>query len=244
MDTVYLLPILISVIAFLYASVGHGGASGYLALMALAGISPGEMKTSALLLNSLVSAIAFAHYYRAGHFNIRLLWPFVAASIPLSFIGALVPLDDRLFKILLAACLVAGILGLLGVFRKKDTGTIRDVRIPGALAGGAGIGLVSGMIGIGGGVFLGPLVLLLRWADMKQAAAASAAFVLLNSIAGLAGTWTNGLHVSNEIYSWIVAAVIGGMAGAYSGSLRFNASMLKYILSTVLLFACFKLIAP
>lgn len=244
MDTVYLLPILIAVIAFLYASVGHGGASGYLALMALAGISPGEMKTSALLLNSLVSAIAFVHYYRAGHFNIRLLWPFAAASIPLSFLGALIPLDDRLFKILLAGCLVAGILGLLGVFRKKNIGTIRDVRIPGALAGGAVIGLVSGMIGIGGGVFLGPLVLLLRWADMKQAAAASAAFVLLNSIAGLAGTYTNGLHVSIEIYSWIAAAFVGGMAGAYSGSLRFNASMLKYILSTVLLFACFKLIAP
>lgn len=234
---------IVLIVAFFYASVGHGGASGYLAILALAGYSAGEMKSSALILNILVSAIAFLQYYRQGYFRFNQLWPFASLSIPFAFLGANIPLEGHLYKIILAGCLLLAVARLLGIFgRSVSTEDLRRIHLPSALVCGALIGFISGMIGIGGGILLSPLLLLLRWADMKQAAAVSAGFIFLNSIAGLAGSFSSPTEISNSLYGWIIAAVIGGIAGSFYGSRRFNVTFLKYVLSSVLLFACVKLI--
>ena len=233
--------LLIAIVAFLYASVGHGGASGYLALMVIFGISPVLMKSSALLLNIFVSGIAFIQYYRQGHFKWKILLPFILLSIPLSFIGAKIHIEVRVYKIILAACLMIATLRLLGVFGKNDDAKINDVKfIPAVLIGGV-IGFISGMIGIGGGILLSPFLLLLHWADIKKASAVSAAFIFLNSVSGIAGA-SSGQQFSPQIYSWVTAAIIGGTAGAFFGSRKFNHVVLRYILSIVLIFACTKLV--
>lgn len=229
-------------IAFLYASVGHGGASGYLALMVLFGINPVLMKSSALLLNIVVSAIAFIQYYRQGFFNRKLLIPFIILSIPLSFIGAKIHIDIGLYKIILAICLLLATMRILGLYGSKDNSQTSEINFILALFVGAVIGFISGMIGIGGGILLSPVLLLLHWADMKQIPATSAAFILLNSIAGIAGASMNAESFSPQIVEWVVIAIAGGALGSFYGSSRFNHVVLKYVLSLVLLFACTKLI--
>jgi uncharacterized membrane protein YfcA len=233
--------LLIAVVAFLYSSVGHGGASGYLAVMVLFGISPQLMKPSALLLNLFVSSIAFIQYYRHGYFRWKLLLPFIILSIPLSFIGAKIQIDTHTYKIILAACLLIATLRILGLFGKSDNAKLKEVKFIPALFIGGILGFVSGMIGIGGGILLSPVLLLLHWSDMKQTAAVSAAFIFLNSVSGLAGASIGSEVFSSNIYLWTAAAIIGGSAGAFYGSRKFNYVVLKYILSTVLLFACTKL---
>ena len=234
--------ILIAIVAFLYASVGHGGASGYLALMVIFGISPLVMKPSALLLNVFVSAIAFFQYYRQGHFKFKLLFPFILTSIPLSFLGAQIQIETHTYKIILAACLFLAILRLLGAFGKNSSAQLKGVNFYLAMLIGGMIGLISGMIGIGGGIILSPILLLFRWSDMKQTAAVSAAFIFLNSIAGIAGAFESMENIPSQIYLWAFAGIIGGTAGAFYGSSRFNIVVLKYILSIVLIFACVKLV--
>jgi len=241
MSTYYLL-ILIGVVAFLYASVGHGGASGYLALMILFGISPALMKPSALLLNIFVSSISFYMYYRQGYFKWLTILPFILLSIPLSFLGARIHIDEHIYKLILGICLLIATLRLLGVFGKVNLTDIRDVPfIPAMLIGGV-LGFVSGMIGIGGGILLSPIILLMRWANLKQAAAVSAAFILVNSISGIIGASTSGQVFSPDILKWVAAGIIGGSIGAFYGSSRFNFSVLRYILSGVLIFASYKLL--
>jgi uncharacterized membrane protein YfcA len=233
---------LIVIVAFLYASVGHGGASGYVALMVLFGISPAIMKPSALMLNLFVSAIAFTQYYRQGYFRWKVLLPFILLSIPFSFIGARIQIDTHTYKIILAACLLIATLRILGIFGKLTFTSVTEIKFFPALLIGGVIGFISGMIGIGGGILLSPVLLLLRGADMKQTAAISAAFIFVNSLSGLAGASITSQSFSTSIYMWATAAIIGGTAGAYFGSSRFNFVVLKYVLSIVLLFACTKLI--
>jgi uncharacterized membrane protein YfcA len=233
---------LIPIVAFLYASVGHGGASGYLALMVLFGISPALMKPSALVLNIFVSAIAFFQYYRQGHFKWKLLVPFIILSIPLSFLGAKIHIDVHTYKLILAGCLVIATIRILGFSGKASETGIKELKfIPALLIGGL-LGFVSGMIGIGGGILLSPVLLLLHWSNMKQTAAVSAAFIFLNSISGLAGASLSAQSFSSEIYLWAGLAIIGGTAGAWYGSLKFSPLVLKYVLSLVLFSACIKLI--
>jgi len=237
----YYFLVLIAVVAFMYASVGHGGASGYLALMVIFGISPALMKPSALVLNIIVSAISFAMYYRSGHFKWKILLPFVILSIPLSFLGARINIDARTYKIILGICLLIATLRLVGVFGKANFQDTREIKfVPAMLIGGV-LGFVSGMIGIGGGILLSPVLLLLKWADMKQTAAVSAAFIFVNSVAGITGAASSHQSFSPEIYAWVLAAVVGGSFGAFYGSSIFRYSVLKYILSAVLLFASTKL---
>ena len=233
--------LLISVVAFLYASVGHGGASGYLALMVLFGISPLVMKSSALILNVFVSAIAFIQYYREGHFRWKILYPFILLSIPLSFIGAKIHIEVHTYKIILSICLFIATLRLLGFFGNTIKTEIKKIKFIHALLIGGIIGFISGMIGIGGGILLSPVLLLLHWSDMKQTAAVSAAFIFLNSVSGIAGAGMMMQSPSSQIYFWAIAAIIGGTAGAYYGSSQFNNKILRYVLSVVLLFACTKL---
>jgi uncharacterized membrane protein YfcA len=228
------------IIAFLYSSVGHGGASGYLALMALFGVEVVLMKPSALVLNLFVSSIAFLSYYKGGHFRFRALLPFAAASIPMAFFGATLEISPELYKKILGACLFIAALGILVRPRGGDW-EIRRLSIPVALLTGAVIGFFSGMIGIGGGIILSPLLLLTRWAGMKETAAVSAAFIFLNSLAGLSGHLTAGMELSPRILLWIGVVVAGGLAGAWSGSFRLSTVQLKYLVTAVLLIASIKL---
>lgn len=237
----YYFLILIAVIAFMYASVGHGGASGYLALMVIFGISPVMMKPSALVLNIIVSAISFAMYYRSGHFKWKILLPFILLSIPLSFLGARITIEAHTYKMILGVCLLIATLRLVGVFGKANFQETKEIKfIPAMLIGGL-LGFVSGMIGIGGGILLSPILLLLKWSDMKQTAAVSAAFIFVNSASGIIGAASSHQTFSPAIYGWVLAAVVGGSFGAFYGSGIFKHTVLKYILSAVLIFASTKL---
>lgn len=229
----------ICLVAFLYSSVGHGGASGYLGLMALFGIEVVLMKPSALILNLFVSSIAFIAYYRAGHFRFRLLLPFVATSVPLAFLGASLEVPPELYKKILGVCLFIAALRI--VIRTGEEGDRRKMSIPIALLAGAGIGFFSGMIGIGGGIILSPLLLLTRWGSMKETAAVSAAFIFLNSLAGLSGHVIAGMEVSPKIILWIGAVLAGGLLGSWTGGFRLSVPQLKYLITLVLLFASIKL---
>jgi len=226
-------------VAFLYSSVGHGGASGYLGLMALFGIDVVLMKPSALILNLFVSSIAFIAYYRAGHFRLRLLLPFAITSIPAAFLGASLELPPELYKKILGLALFIAALRIL--VRSGDDGERRKLSVPIALVSGVLIGFFSGMIGIGGGIILSPLLLLTRWGGMKETAAASAAFIFLNSAAGLSGHLSAGMEVSPRIFLWIVVVVIGGLLGSWSGGFRLSVKQLRYLITGVLLVACMKL---
>lgn len=234
--------ILLFVVAFLYSSVGHGGASGYLALMAIFGImAPSMMKSSALIMNIFVSSISFFHYYRSGNFRWKLFLPFAIASIPLAFIGGYIILDTLIYKKILGAILIFPILKFFGVFGKTEGDEKEINRIWALLIGGI-IGILSGMIGIGGGIILSPIILLLHWGNMKQTAAVSALFILVNSIAGLLGMFSTGIEIDNLVYLWVMVALLGGFAGAYFGSKKFNNLVLKRILAVVLTLASIKLL--
>jgi|SRR5690242_3709816 len=230
------------IVAFLYASIGHGGASGYLAMMAVFNINPENMRSAALILNLLVSIISFSHYWHKGYFKWKLFWVFAVASIPAAFLGGMIPLHDAIFKKLLGICLLFSILRLMGFLRRNES---KEMRQPSAFQGvitGGSIGLLSGMIGIGGGVLLSPVILLFHWGNMKETAAVSALFIFVNSLAGLSGIALKGLHVNGQIFIWLLIVMIGGLAGGYFGSKKLNFIALKYILSAVLLIAGVKLL--
>jgi uncharacterized membrane protein YfcA len=233
--------VLLMLVAFLYSSVGHGGASGYLALMALFGFAPEVMKPTALLLNIFVSAIAFLHYFRSGHFFWKLFWPLALTAIPAAYIGGLTTPPAALYKQLLGVfLLITAIRFILPL--KPQTTTPNSMNPYWALLIGAGIGLFSGMIGIGGGIILSPLLILLGWANLKQAAATSALFILVNSISGLGGLMQQGIHFSPDMLLFVGVALVGGIGGSYFGAFRFNQKTLKISLSAVLLIASLKLL--
>ena len=238
-----LLIVLIAFVAFAYAMVGHGGASGYLALMALAGMSVVVMRPTALVLNLFVSAISFTQYARAGHFKWSTFWPFALLSMPAAWLGAHVVLDPLIYKRILAVCLLFAVARLFGLFGKGKDGFV-PIPLAWGLVIGVVLGFVSGMIGIGGGILLSPVLLLLNWADMKTTAATSALFIFVNSAAGLAGAFGSGETLSTETVPWIIAAVLGGLLGSRIGAKRLNELRLKQALGVVLLFASVKLMLP
>jgi hypothetical protein len=240
-ENIWLFLGLLPIIAFLYASVGHGGASGYLALMALFSVAPEAMKPTALILNLFVAGIAFYHYYKAGHFNKKLFLSFAITSIPFAFLGGLIEVDASLYKKILGVLLVFAILKMLNVFGKESDG-IRQVRLWQGLIVGGIIGFISGLIGIGGGIILTPLILLLHWGKMKEAAAVSALFIWVNSASGLIGQLASGVVLTVEILVLVAIAFIGGFFGSYYGSKKLNNSILRYILAFVLIIASVKLI--
>lgn len=229
------------VVAFLYAAVGHGGASGYLALMSLFSIAPETMKPTALLLNLFVSGTAFYFYYKEGHFNQKLFLSFALASIPMAYLGGTIDVETRIYKIILGVLLFFAILKMLNVFGKESE-SIKEVKLwQGILVGGF-IGFFSGLIGIGGGIILSPVILLLHWGRMKEAAAVSALFIWLNSAAGLAGQLSNGLTLNSQSVLMVGLAVVGGFLGSYYGSKKMTNKGLRYMLVVVLCAASIKLI--
>ena len=241
MESIVLFYFLLFLVAFLYASVGHGGASGYLALMAIYAVAPHIMKPTALLLNLFVSLTSFIQFYRGKHFNWKIFLPFAVTSVPMAFVGGLITIDTIIYKKILGLLLLIPItrflfFGNISVQDIKRSNTYLSLLI------GAAIGFLSGLIGIGGGIILSPVLLLLKWANMKQAAAISALFIFVNSLSGLAGQLTKGIHFSPEMYLYVIIAFTGGVCGAYFGSLRFKQSVLKYLLAVVLMVAAYKLL--
>lgn len=233
---------LLAIIAFLYSSVGHGGASGYLALMAFFNFSPGEMRSSALLLNIFVSGIAFFQFYRSGNFRWNFFYPFAILAVPMAFAGAGINLETEVYKVVLGICLFFAAFRILGFFGKYTVEEKKQIQFMPALILGGLIGFISGIIGIGGGILLSPIMIFLRWANLKEAAAVSALFILVNSLSGFAGVINTDVTLSPQIYIWIIAALAGGLAGSYFGSKILNQPALRYLLSAVLIFAGFKLI--
>lgn len=241
MDFIYLFYILLFLVAFLYASVGHGGASGYLALMAIFSIAPDVMKPTALLLNLFVSLTSFIQFYRGGYFRMKLFLPFALASVPFAFIGGLITIDASIYKHILGWLLLLPVMRFL-FFSNIQVEEQKKYSLLLAIVIGAIIGFLSGLIGIGGGIILSPVLLLLRWADMKQTAAISALFIFVNSLSGLAGQLTQGIQFTTDMYLYVIIAFIGGLAGVYFGAVKMKQVVLKYTLATVLLVAAVKLI--
>ncbi len=235
--------LLFAVVAFAYALVGHGGASGYLAIMALLSFTPALMKPTALVLNLFVSLIAFVQFYRAGHFKWKLFWPFAAVSVPFAFLGGRMELDPLWYKRLLGLCLVIAALRLFGLFSKRDQ-AITEPPIVLALFVGAAIGLLSGLLGIGGGILLSPVLLLAVWADAKTAAAVSSLFIFVNSAAGLIGSRSEMAVIDPSMILWIGATVIGGLLGSWIGARRAPEPRLRQVLGGVMVLASIKLFWP
>jgi len=241
MDIQILFYLLLFFVAFFYASVGHGGASGYLALMAIFSFSPEVMKPTALLLNLFVSLTSFIQFYRGGHFKFKLFLPFAIASVPMAYVGGLITVETDVYKKILGLLLLIPIIRFLFFANIKVDEIKKSNPFLSLLIGGI-IGFLSGLIGIGGGIILSPVLLLLKWADMKQTAAISALFIFVNSMSGLAGQLTKGIHFSADMYAYVAIAFVGGICGAYFGSLKFNQTVLKYLLAIVLIMAAYKLL--
>ncbi|TXE15004.1 sulfite exporter TauE/SafE family protein [Seonamhaeicola algicola] len=239
-ENIYLFLLILPTVSFLYASVGHGGASGYLALMALFSFAPETMKPTALLLNLFVAGISFYYYYKEGFFNKKLFTSFAVASIPLAFLGGTIEVDASVYKKILAVLLIFAILKMLNVFGKEGN-TIKPVKLWQALVFGGIIGFFSGLIGIGGGIILSPVILLLHWGKMKEAAAVSALFIWVNSASGLIGQISSGIILEKDAFILVAIALIGGFLGGYYGSKKLNNNSLRYILAFVLIIACAKL---
>ncbi|NQY06385.1 MAG: sulfite exporter TauE/SafE family protein [Flavobacteriaceae bacterium] len=234
--------ILLPIVAFFYASVGHGGASGYLALMAMFSSPIAVMKPTALILNLFVSGVAFYHYYKRRHFDKKLFLSFAISSIPLAYLGGRISVDPKIYKITLGVLLIFAVVKMLGLLGDNETKEVKKFNWSFALIIGAIIGFFSGLIGIGGGIILSPIILLLHWGKMKVAAAVSALFIWVNSLSGLLGQLSTNLELDFQVVWLIVLVLIGGFAGAYFGSQKLNNKKLRLVLALVLLMASIKLI--
>jgi len=223
----------------LYSSVGHGGASGYLAAMALFGVSAALMKPAALAMNILVAGLVFVRLWRAGFFSARLFWPFALGSIPLAFLGGVIQLHERVYQYLVAIALLVAAWRLLVIGHEPPK--CAAPRLGVALPVGAGLGFVSGLTGVGGGIFLSPLLLLLRWASMRTTASVSAAFILVNSLAGLAGLLSTGVKLPSGLVWMMLAAFAGAVVGSELAVRRLAPVRLRQLLGVVLVIAAVKM---
>ncbi|NOU48033.1 MAG: sulfite exporter TauE/SafE family protein [Bacteroidales bacterium] len=227
-------------VAFFYASVGHGGASGYLALMALFGFVPDSIRFNALTMNMFVSGIAFISYYRAGFFRWKLIMPFLISSVPAAYLGAQISINPTLYKILLGIFLLIAVFRLLFV-RNMKIKPMHDLPFFLALVIGLVLGLISGIIGIGGGILLSPILILAGFATTKEASAVSALFILLNSASGLAGLASQFINFQPHLIYYIAAVMGAGFVGSAIGSQTLSEYKLRIVLSVVLLAASMKL---
>jgi len=242
MDTTHLILLFFAVglIAFLYSSVGHAGASGYIATMTLFGLAPTTIRPTALVLNILVASIGTFQFWRAGHFSWKLFWPFALLSIPAAYVGGYLQPSASALRILIGVVLLFSSARL--VFHRSDPLQTSAPSRPVAISTGAGLGFLSGLTGTGGGIFLTPLLLFCQWAHIRQAAAVSALFIWVNSIAGLVGYFTKVHSIPSLGLVLAMAAIVGGIVGSHLGSRRFAVPVISLLLATVLLIAGMKLL--
>lgn len=236
--------LLLPIVAYMYANVGHGGASAYLAVLVLAGISPEFLRPAAWIMNLFVAGGAFYAFYLAGHFKSRLLMPFLISSVPMAFFTGSLDIGPLLFKLLLGTCLLIAALRVWCVFNflLSPQQDIKDPSFPGALVAGSGIGAVAGMIGIGGGILLSPLIILMGWGSIKESAGVAAAFIFINSLAGLTGHFLiNEINLHPHLPLWILLVVTGGWIGARQGSFVLTPMAVQRMLGVVMVIAAFKL---
>ncbi|HEY9036296.1 MAG TPA: sulfite exporter TauE/SafE family protein [Pseudomonadales bacterium] len=237
-----LLAALIFISALLYSSVGHGGASGYLAMMALIGVAPDVMRPTALALNVLVASIATVKFHRVGAFSWRVFWPLAIASVPCAWLGGWLALPAHWYKPVVGAVLLYAAWRSFASANVGQSSSIRPVSIPVLLVVGAALGFLSGLVGVGGGIFLSPLLLLLRWAEPRTVSGISATFILVNSVAGLAGVMMHQPVLPSALPVWAFAAVVGGWLGAEYGSRRLTNPAIRRVLSVVLAVAGVKML--
>jgi uncharacterized membrane protein YfcA len=237
-----LLALLFLAAATLYASVGHAGASAYLAAMALVGVAPEVMRPTALVLNLFVASIVVLRFARAGHLPWRSLLPLVAGSIPAAFVGGSIDLPGEAYRPLVAVVLLAGAWRLATATDPGDGSKARGVPVVAGVLAGAAIGLLAGLTGTGGGIFLTPLLVLAAWTGTRDAAGLSGAFILANSISGLAGLAAGGFTLPPALPLWVAAVVAGGLIGSWLGAARFSVLNLRRALALVLVLAAAKLV--
>ena len=230
----------IAVIAFLYSSVGHAGASGYIATMTLFGLATTVIRPTALVLNILVATIGSFQFWRAGHFSWKLFWPFALLSVPAAYFGGYLQPSASVLRILIGLVLLCSAARL--IFGRGDPAETVAPSKPTSVGVGAGLGFLSGLTGTGGGIFLTPLLLFCRWAQIRRAAAVSALFILVNSIGGLVGYFT-AVHTLPMLGFYLaIPAIIGGTIGSYFGSRRFPVRAISILLAIILMIAGSKLI--
>ena len=244
------------IVALLYSSVGHAGASGYIAVMSLLSLAPADIRPTALALNILVASVTALQFWRAGHFRFALFWPFALPAVPMAFLGGSLDLPARVFSVILGLVLLYSAWRFIVESLPARGGTVASAGTDGAsrddaataprtgiaLASGAAIGLLSGLTGTGGGIFLTPLLLVMGWAAPKNAAAVSALFILMNSISGLLGNWSSTRNLPDELPLLLLTAFVGGTIGSFLGSRRLPAAGIKRLLAVVLLIAGMKLL--
>lgn len=223
--------------AALYASVGHGGASAYLALMALFAVTPEAMRPTALVLNICVASIGAFRYVRSGQFDWQVFWPFAVTAVPMAFIAGRFHIPPEIFKPLLGVVLVLAAARYLLVPNLDIAKVIKRPALPIALPAGGALGTLAGLTGTGGGIFLSPLLVFMGWADAKAAAGIAALFILANSAAGLAGRLSSLQQLPNELPFMIGAVVIGAFIGTSANLKLFSRAILLRALGLVLLIA-------
>lgn len=242
-STVLLIALCFFAAAALYSSVGHAGASGYLAIMALFGLDPAVMRPTALVLNILVALIAAVKFYRVGSFSWPLFWPFALTSVPAAFLGGRLVLPSDSYRAVVGVVLLYAAWRMFQAARvggREEVASAPPIWV--GLLAGFGIGLLSGLTGVGGGIFLSPLLLMMGWAKMRESSGVAAFFILVNSVAGLLGVLSSVSAVPSGIALWAPAAVIGGWIGAEYGSRRLAPPALRRLLALVLVVAGLKLV--
>ncbi len=231
---------LIFIAAMLYSSVGHAGASGYLAAMALVGTEPAIMKPTALVLNVLVASLASYRYIRAGFFDFKIFIPFAIFSIPLAFLGGWLQLSTKSYYIIVGLILLFAAFRL--TFKSREVEKVTPVAFPMASVCGAGIGFLSGLVGVGGGIFLSPLLLIMRWATTRVTAGISALFILVNSVSGFLGHLGSIQKLPPTIWYMVACAFAGALIGTELGVKRFATQTIRIVLSIVLVVAALKML--
>lgn len=235
------LAVLMLLMALLYSSVGHAGASGYLAAMALLGVAPSVMKPTALALNICVAVIAVTKFYRVGAFSGKLFMPLALSAVPMAYLGGTLTLPVHFYRPLVGAVLIYAAWRSFATAQTASTYTVCEAATPVLVLAGALLGLLSGLTGVGGGIFLSPLLLFLRWAPVKVISGVSAAFILVNSIAGILGVMSTHTAFHPALPLWMGVVVVGGFIGAEYGSKRFGNPTIQKLLAVVLVIAGVKM---
>lgn len=239
----WLLPLALGAVALVYSSVGHGGASGYLAVLALAGLPSKSVATTALVLNLVVAGLAFLAFRQAKRFSWRLTWPFLLGAAPSAYFGSSLKLSERGYFLLVGAVVcLAGFWLLAQRASAKTDDVLNPPPVASGLAIGIGIGFLSGLVGVGGGIFLSPILVLTRWADAKRAAATSAIFIFSNSAIGLAGRLPDGLQLPQQFPAMVACGALGALAGSWLGSKSIPTPLLRRVLGATLVVASIKLL--